>query len=656
VGNRSPLILSAVVVSLGQLLLSAADAQRTPGPVPLRASLEVPLQTWRLKVGAPVLASVETPWSGAGCQLKTGATVYGTVTGVTSKLHGAPESSLKLLFDKADCTGHRATPIHLILYALVNDAEDETRERQEIQSTLGFSTLNPYNSTNMTTLVSLGNGAKDEAANLPAFKRGEVTGAGKTTLTVGNTVDMASELHSVKKDISIYAKAELILLAPEPKAAAPKFAESEKPGEPAAAATAVEAEAPGEAMAHAAPAAPRPAPEVEVCTAGGCDSREATVAADTRPADKATRFVPLRHLGYSPRRYIEMAAFDYDTAIHYLSPRQALITFDAHRLRWRAGGTWPARVTRTVRAVLIDTETGRTLRVVEWTVDGIGPYTWPAGPGAVLVHTGGTLKLIGAGLATKAVLPADGDLLWVSSSPSGRRVAFALVRERHTRQVHEQIVSLTSMTPEEDVEVRVLSSDGKLLQTREETSNILPPVMTDQGSEISMVHAGSSRWKLAEVTPSGPRAIATLGSRCQPFLTPMPQGSLFVVGCGNNVGRWYRLLDSKGRTLTRGPASDVQVEQAAASAEGVYAVRVVELYKPPGADFRFAGESMADEQISVHRSAGGQALVTAKVENFPETHSSFALSPDSRQLAVLTSAGVSIYEVPGQRASTPRKP
>ena len=277
----------------------------------------------------------------------------------------------------------------------------------------------------------------------------------------------------------------------------------------------------------------QPPDATEICAAGECSAAGDLAGLSTFTSAAAVS-VPIERLGYRPRRYPRMSGFDHETTINYLSPDQILVTFDSHRLRSRHGDPWPVVEHRTVRAVLLNGKTGAVERVLEWVVDGTGQYLWPAGPGRVLVHIGGTLREFGPDLKLERSLPAPGDLLWVAMSPSGHQIALGLLHERHTQEVHERIANLSSLRPEEDVELRLYDRNGRLVLTGPSTSETLAPVLTEAGGELTVQRDGG-QWRIEEQTHETRHTVATVRSTCAPNVSSTSPTMLFVQGCVRRV-------------------------------------------------------------------------------------------------------------------------
>ncbi len=635
---------AAILFALAAFFSSLAQVPRVTPPRPLEASLDVPLDSRRMQKDAPVFASAIDDWKGANCKIEAGATITGHVVDVASKDKGQPEASLTLLFDKADCSGKRNASLPLMLYAIIDPLSDAGCVQEYTAETFGSagsqaviprvdSANNEAMARSSVFAYSLNSGTR---TSLPSeLKPGQVIGIHNLSLSAGTGPGGASSLHSAKQDFRLSCKTRLILVPVTPRSAPQVSLANALP--PAL-------HVPVEARAAPPPQPPSPPPPpdlTEICAAKTCS--EASSAATVPPG--AMRTVSIGHLGYRPRKLQRIAAFDAETTVSYLSAHQLLVTFDAHHLRSRSGASWPPLVRHTIRALLLNTQTGAVQRVLEWQVDGTGRYLWPDGPERVLVHMNGVLQAFGPDLKSEAALPAAGDLLWVATSPSGHRIAYALLRERHTQEVHEQIARLSDRSPAEDVEIRVADRSGRVLQTVASTSGTPPPVLTEDGGELVLQSRSQGQWSISEQTGNASRTIAAVHSDCAPRLSMTSAEALFVVGCSAS-GEWYRMLRKDGRTLIKGQASPAQLEQSAVgSANGTYAVRVIELGQTTVLGAMYEDSNLHEERVAVHRGADGRQILLARTDSFPRSADSFALSPDGRQLALLTGNDIALYEV-----------
>ncbi|WP_433963771.1 hypothetical protein [Tunturiibacter gelidiferens] len=232
---------------------------------------------------------------------------------------------------------------------------------------------------------------------------------------------------------------------------------------------------------------------------------------------------------------------------------------------------------RTIRAVLLDPSTLKVKKIVDWQVQGEGQFIWRAAPGEILVHLGHHLRLLGTDLTVLRETSVPGQLVFVSSSPSGDYVAVGTLHERHTPTMHDQLAEDLRIEPEEDIDIQLYDRNFTVLLTTLQSSSLPPPVLSDAG-EIRVHSIGQDRWRIRELRwDRTERTIANINSECRPNLaTPLPD-SVFLVGCSNAPLRnWYRLLRLDGRPILNGHGSSEEIEQSSGSSnQDDLAVRIV---------------------------------------------------------------------------------
>jgi hypothetical protein len=622
---------SSVMLSLCVLGITLTSLGQTQSPVSgtplLQVRLDVPLDSKRSATGSPVIAATLSDWAGPGCSLAKGGVISGHIVDAKPHKGRAPESRLAVLFDRADCSGEHSVPVHLLLYAVFEQVAESSMMMYEDPAEYG-SVFN--HSTASSGLSSGGKSSSERIATDVAtttkergvvggtIHAGQVTGRDHIEMEVGTGPDGSSPLHLPRRDFRIEAGSTLVLVAPlQPESAA--------------------------AVEHppAAPPEPQPTPSLEAT------GPFAVPVLTESTANDANAILSLANLGYRPTSHPELVGFDHETTLHFLSDRELLLTFDPHQLREHAGAAWHARTRRTVRAVLLDAETKHIEQVMDWKVDEDGQYLWQAGPGRVLVHMNGGLYLLGAGLEQFAILPVHGDLLWVATSASGKRIAIGLRHERHDRRTHEAIEQLSGGEPEEDVEMLLLDDSGKTLLAKPTTSTALPPVLTDE-SEFSAALAGPHQWTLLEKDFNGNtlRTITTFTSQCAPHFSQPLARTLFVTGCEPQGARWYRVLSQDGHTLLKGRPSMEEIEDSiAGGGNDEFAIRTVKLANASASSSNFKLRELRSEHIYIHRGLGGTSLLAVTEPNYPVSRESYALSTDGRHLAVMTKADVEVFNV-----------
>jgi len=236
-------------------------------------------------------------------------------------------------------------------------------------------------------------------------------------------------------------------------------------------------------------------------------------------------------------------------------------------------------------------------------------------------------------------------------SPSRTYFAVGAVLERHSEEVHRELVHAEGREPEEDVEVRVLDAKLHVLATVLQSSRFVPPVLSDNG-EIGAFPVGRGRWRIQEQTwDQQEHVLAQVISLCRPQMTSMASNLLFVVGCDRQGdGRWYRILRPDGKLLLKGWSSSEELEQMVTSSDGgeTFAVRVVKATRSIGRGSLFQTVDLESQQISVYRVENGKRVLAFRLAPPVPSKGAFVLSPHGDQLAVLAGDQISLYSLTTQ--------
>jgi len=298
---------------------------------------------------------------------------------------------------------------------------------------------------------------------------------------------------------------------------------------------------------------------------------------------------------------------------------------------------------------LIDLPTMKVLRTVDWRVHDAQQYLWPIGGDRVLVHVGSELRLYSPGLRLERRLALEGPLAFASIAPSGSYLAVGIVHERHSEAIHRELAAAENREPEEDVEVKVLGPTLQTIVSIVRSSRSVPPVLTDNG-EIRIPTTGQNRWRISEYTWTGQRRVVKqVASTCRPEATSVPPNLLFVTGCDRlSDGKWYQLLKLDGKLVLKGQSTSAQLGHIATATEGsdVFALAISEVAKPLNASSAFYSSDLKQLRVGVYRVDNGKKITAATVTNPLPTVQTFALSPDSRHLAILENDQIVLYPLP----------
>jgi hypothetical protein len=463
---------------------------------------------------------------------------------------------------------------------------------------------------------------------------GQVIGLGDVKLAVGSGPDGSSVLTSEKHNLRLESGSRLVLV--------PSLTATVTESSPAEA-------APGVVSTSSNPSSDAEAiDEAEVCVPPACSL--ALSAGQPETSSKTADFtMPVKQLGFVASADQAMYDLDYSVTLSYLGSNQLLFTFNPHVLVARATADITLPKLHVVRADLIDLSTMKVLRTVDWRVHDTRQYLWPIGTDHVLVHVGGELRLYDLNLKVEERLPLNGPLAFVAVAPSGSYMAVGIIRERHSEAIHRELRDAEDREPEEDVEVKVLDSSFHQLAKVMRSSRDVPPVLS-KGREIRIPTIGKNRWRIAEYNWTGQRRVLTqVASTCRPEASSVPPNLLFVTGCdrlGN--GKWFRVLRPDGKLVLKGASQSTEKRHTASGTDGsnLFAVGIDELAKAVDDSSPFHSSDLKSLRVGVYRVENGKKVTGVIIPDPLPTVQSFALSPDSRHLAVLESNQIVFYSLP----------
>jgi hypothetical protein len=624
-----------------------------------------PLDVSRLKPGARVLAQVTEDWKTTDCHLRLGALIQGNVVQVVRRSKAEKTSSMQLAFNLADCNNHPATAYPFTLIAVIGPFGDPAPNGESGMSEAppladapglmigassgGSSQIAPSGMRSIEAASTITDYTMQagRTRTLPShILLGQVIDSPHIDLAVAAGLNGATVVSAYKTDARLERRTTMILLPSSSFIVKDRMtaeANRHQPASSPSATTAAPSSTPG--VPSAAALTPPPPPDIDetdICS-GSCNILgPLTSRAGSSSAVVAS--LSIDKLGYSPHDKERSLFFDHNTTLTYLDEHHLLCTFDPHRLRIRAKDD--ADSIRSIRAVLVDTSTHTITHLMDWRVRGSDGYLWRLGSGQVLVHLGHELRLFDAELKPIKSIPVEGAVAWVVSSPSNDHIAIAVVHKRYSANEYVAFQAL-SLTPDEDLEVRVYDQNLHLLSASIRSAQTFPPVLSDAG-ELRVDHVSRAHWKLVEYGwDKSLHTLASVKSACRPQLSAPARGLTFVVGCMYTTGApWYRMLRSDGHPLLKAESSSDELAQSAQAAlAGSFAVRLLKAVRPMNVNQPFNRSDLTLEEIAIYRTSDGARLSSVVTNDFILAQDSYALSPGGDQMALAGQNSILFYSV-----------
>lgn len=619
---------------------------------PIQAELLADLQVRHLTNGAAVYAKVQADWSGPGCALRQGSILEATVVSVVAHSKTSKASQVTLSFTTAQCNKSDLQPFAMLLAAIAVPQEDDSSVAMDMPRALGSTAPSQGPPSSFRSMTSANADIWDNMQHwVPSGqvpRVGGVYGIKGLKLSVGTGPQNSSVLSSGDRDVAL-DKHTVLFLVPESVTASIAKPDGASPQHSIIASSSNALPVPEGSTSADTETAPSYQGDAETCEPPEC-SIDLPVT-ETENVPHAVAAISILKLGYVSRLQKEITTLNQDESLTYLGPLELLVTFNPHSLVPRHGVLTSGSTVRVIRAVLVDIDNKRVTRTVDWNLPDSKQYLWQLANHRVLVHVGNELRVYGPGLKVERTILLGGPLSFVRTDPAGKTIAFGVVHERHTAELHAKLQEGQEQEPEEDVQIRVLNDKFETVASAASTSGKMPPTLLNEGEvklllqrdkRIHMViHTWDNQW----------RSLSRFDSSCTPQLSSVAPDLLFVVTCDAMTGgRNYRVMRSDGKLILRGGPSLTELGHAAIGSEFTkeFALKILNSDEPllPGAVFRHA--NLEAEQVAVYRARDGKRIFTVSVPDPTASYGGYALAPDGSQLAVLTRDLIEVYAFPKQ--------
>ena len=634
---------------LGCICLGGASAQPpTSNHAPIRAELIKSLDVRRIQAGSLVFARVTADWTGPGCTLRGGAIIEAKVEIAQPRDKSKNGSQLALSFSNAQC-GTEMAPLDLVLAAVWWSPDDTGAFRGRypiIRSAItpggvpaGMDDTKAATSHLFQSMNSIEFQASALSSPVPPLHVGETYGIRGVKLRTGGGPG-GSSLLSSNHDVVLDQHTQILLL---PRSVA--FVRT-----PSSRATSVSAAAstpskPASAVPKAPVLPPQPK-EFEACSPPYCNV-DTSIGLETSSHPSAS--IAIGSLGYAPRMNREIAQLDNEEALIWIGQEQMLVAFNPHTLVHRNGMTTIDAPIRKIHAVLLDLATKQVLSTADWELSDSGRFLWQLPENRILVHAENELRVYDQHLVLTSRFPLAGPLEFVRISPNGELVAIGIVKERHSHDLHKQLLDALDHNPEEDVDILILNKELKTITQAATTSDIMPPTLLNEG-QVNLLAQPKMHYRLAMNTwENQTLTLARFSSSCTPELSSFAPDLMMVRTCSVPAGSSeFRVLRPDGRVVMHGKPNALELghEVKGNGVSKTFALKSMHTASDRRQSTGFHGSDIVDEEVRVYRATDGKQLASIRAGAPAPSRDGYSLSPDGTQLAILSGAHISIYSVP----------
>ena len=120
-----------------------------------------------------------------------------------------------------------------------------------------------------------------------------------------------------------------------------------------------------------------------------------------------------------------------------------------------------------------------------------------------------------------------------------------------------------------------------------------------------------------------------------------------VVGCDHHDNRWYRVLRD-GKVLLKGASSSSELEPRAFGNAGgdLFVVGIAEAKQTLPSQIVFHPSDLKSERVVLYSVKTGHRILALSVSPVVPAVQAFAISPQEKELAVLTGDRITLYRIP----------
>ena len=389
-----------------------------------------------------------------------------------------------------------------------------------------------------------------------------------------------------------------------------------------------------------------------------------------KPSQPPTFTVAVEALGFSAPGPLYLGQRASFVSLDFLDENRLLFTFRVPGLIRREAGENDARE---IRAVVLALPAGTVEAEALWTVHDRARYLWMLNDGHFLLRDQENLELGDATLVLKPYLRFPGPLLWLEMDPlqkylvtDSREPASAAnkpgeVPTPETAQANIDVDGQTSnghpgdqdLSPgipvrDADLAVRILRRDsGQVMLVSRSPSTVHLPINSD--GYLESLRARGDTWLLnLNFFSGGSRILGQMDSSCSPLFDFLSQREVLVTTCSPTGAGKLVAMGTDGRRLWEAQTPDTTIWPLVVKApDGSRLAReALAVSHPVSAGASLSPEEIKGQLVEVLNAADGKVALETAASPDLDGGGNVAISPSGRRVAVLSSGGIQVFELP----------
>lgn len=211
-------------------------------------------------------------------------------------------------------------------------------------------------------------------------------------------------------------------------------------------------------------------------------------------------------------------------------------------------------------------------------------------------------------------------------------------------ELHSRLFESLGHEPDEDVEIRILDREFKVVAQATSSRKIMPPTLLNEG-QVRLLASSHTRYRLELLPWQGKSAtVARFSSACLPMVSSFAPDLVFVTTCASESRvQEYRVLRPNGSVVLRGKYDPQCFGQQVLGSTTKFVVKILHAKQAVAAGAIFHGSDLDYAEVRIFGAGNGARISAIHTAAPPPTHGGFALSGDGSQLAVVSNSQVTVF-------------
>jgi len=378
-----------------------------------------------------------------------------------------------------------------------------------------------------------------------------------------------------------------------------------------------------------------------------------------RPSIAPSWTIPVDELGFAAPGPLYLGQRNALASLDFLSEDRLLFTFRVPALLRRTPGEDDSDE-REIRAVVLSIPRGTLESEANWLVHDRSRYLWILRGGRFLLRNENSLSQGDATLKLTPYLRFPGPVLSIEMNPAqsllltNSREPLAKAARQPDSDAGDSSTDTTPAVP--DVVLRILERrSGQMLLVTRVPSAVQPAINSD--GYLASVRGTGVNWNVVLNFYTGEtRGLGTIKSDCMPRMDFISEREFLVTACSDAGDDALMGMTTTGETLWTDLVPDhfvwpnlrMSADGSKIVRETLYASHSINALSPMG------DQDIKGQWVQVLDAATGNVIFEAPASPILDAGGNVAISPSGRRVAVLTAAGIEVFNLPA--SATPSRP